>query len=114
MILYDKVPPNSLQAEKTLLGTLLIAPYLVADLKANLSPMSLYVSQNREIYAAMVEMSDCGTAIDIITLCDSLKRRGTLEDVGGECYLAELSENIAQQTTANFHRLFARTSPTEF
>ena len=95
MILYDKIPPNSLQAEKTLLGTLLIAPYLVADLKANLSPMSLYVSQNREIYAAMVEMSDCGTAIDIITLCDSLKRRGTLEDVGGECYLAELSENIA-------------------
>lgn len=92
---FDKIPPNSLQAEKTLLGTLLIAPYLLSDLKANLSPVSLYASPNREIYAAMIELSESGTAIDLITLCDALRRRGTLDAVGGEYYIGEIAENVS-------------------
>jgi hypothetical protein len=95
MMQFDRIPPQALDAEKTLLGTLLIAPHLVVDLKARLSPMDFYTSQNKEVYAALIEMSDNNTAVDIITVCDTLKRRGTLEEVGGECYIAELSEHIS-------------------
>lgn len=91
--------PNALEVERTLLGTFLVDNVSLAESKAILPVSAFYGSHHREIYSAMVAMSDLNRFVDVITLTDALSNRGKLETVGGEPYLAELCENIASRAS---------------
>lgn len=91
--------PNALEVERTLLGTFLVDNVSLAESKAVLPVSAFYGSHHREIYSAMVAMSDLNRVVDVITLTDALSNRGKLETVGGEPYLAELCENIASRAS---------------
>lgn len=98
-MIEDMIPPNAIEVEKTLLGTFLINNVALAESKVSLPVSAFYNVHNREIYSAMVAMSDIGRAVDPITLTDALSNRGSLEKVGGGSYIAELCENIAAKAS---------------
>jgi replicative DNA helicase len=100
--------PNALEVERTLLGTFLIDNVSLAEAKSSLPVSAFYGSHHREIYSAMVAMSDIGRVVDPITLVDTLNNRGSLSKIGGEEYIAELSENISsKQSVPEYMRIIS-------
>jgi replicative DNA helicase len=87
----DRVPPQSLESERALLGALLLKPDAIHDVGDTISPDSFYAEKHRLIFAAMRELADKGDPIDQLSLSERLKDQGLLERSGGRAYLAELA-----------------------
>lgn len=87
----DRVPPQSLESERALLGALLLKPDALHDVSDQVKADSFYAEKHRTIYSAMRELSDRGEPIDQLTLSQRLQDQGLLERSGGRSYLAELA-----------------------
>lgn len=94
-----RIPPHSLEAEQSVLGAMLLDKDAINTAMETVRPDDFYKEANQEIYQAMLVLNNRNEPIDIITLSEELKKRNTLEAVGGITYLANLSGSIA--TTAN-------------
>jgi len=90
MSLTDRVPPNNIEAEEALLGSLLIDPEAVYDVAAFLRPEAFYREQNKWIYEAILGLNERREPVDLITLTDELRRRDRLEELGGEATIIAL------------------------
>jgi replicative DNA helicase len=95
----DRLPPQALDVERTVLGSMLIDAQAAATALELLDETCFYSAANRHIYLCMCEMFEKNIPIDIITLADMLRKKELLESVGEKAYLAELAESIA--TSAN-------------
>lgn len=97
--IVNKVQPNDTIAEQAVLGSMLVDKDAVVAAVEVLVPDDFYREDNKEIYAAMMELYGLGKHIDMITLSEQLKLRGTLEKVGDAPYIATLIDNVP--TTSN-------------
>jgi replicative DNA helicase len=97
--LLDKVPPQNLEAEMAVLGSLLIDEEAIAVAIETLSADSFYKDSHRKIFDAILELFNASKAVDLITLTDELKRKGQLEGVGGVSFLTSLANSVP--TAAN-------------
>lgn len=95
----NRVLPNDLIAEQAILGSMLVDKDAVNSAVEVLKPDDFYREDNKEIYSAMLEVYGLGRQIDMITLKEQLKLRGTLEKVGDVAYIATLIDNVP--TTSN-------------
>lgn len=86
-----RIPPQSLEAERALLGALLLKPDGIHDISDLVKPDSFYAEKHRLIYEAMRELTDRGEPIDMLSLGERLQSKGLLERVGGRAYIAELA-----------------------
>jgi replicative DNA helicase len=87
----DRVPPQSLESERALLGALLLKPDVIHDVGDIVSADSFYAEKHRVVFAAMRELSERGEPIDLLTLSERLGSTDRLERAGGRSYLAELA-----------------------
>ena len=87
----DRVPPQSLESERALLGSLLLKPDAIHDVSDRISPDSFYAEKHKLIFDAMLDLSQKGDPIDLLSLTERLSNKGQLERVGGKAYLAELA-----------------------
>lgn len=83
-------PPQSLEAEMSILGGILIDNDAIKRALEIITPEDFYREAHRKIFNAMVELTGRKEPLDLITMTDALKRRGELEEVGGGAYLATL------------------------
>lgn len=97
--IMGRIPPHSIEAEQSVLGAMLKDKESINTALEIIKPEDFYKEANREIYEAMIILFNKNEPVDLITLSEELKRRGTLDNVGGVTYLANLSSSIA--TTAN-------------
>lgn len=100
-----RVPPQDLDMERALLGSLLMsqgAMYEVADL---ISLDAFYAPKHRTIYDAMLGLHQKGEPIDVVTLSGKLKERKQLQDVGGSAYLSELVGAAASPGSARHYAM---------
>jgi replicative DNA helicase len=86
-----RVPPQSLDSERALLGALLLKPDAIHDVSDTIHGDSFYAEKHRIIFEAMRELSERGEPIDILSLSERLTNNGTLERMGGRAYIAELA-----------------------
>jgi len=86
----DRVPPQSLESERALLGALLLKPDVIHDVSDLIRADSFYAEKHRIIFGAMRELAERGEPIDQLTLSQRLSDQGLLERAGGRAYLAEL------------------------
>ncbi len=106
-----RIPPQSLESERALLGALLLKPDAIHDVSDTIKPDSFYAEKHRLIFAAMRELSDRGEPIDQLSLSERLKTQGLLERTGGRSYLAELvAAAPAPGNYAHYADLVARKS----
>jgi replicative DNA helicase len=89
-----KVPPQSLDAEESVLGGILLDSHALDRVIETMSDADFYRESHRKIFRAMIALSEKGEPIDLVTLTDTLKARGELQDVGGATYLAELTDKV--------------------
>jgi len=96
----DQVPPQSRDAERAVIGSMIRDRTVILDLRCNLSVENFYFDAHQKICRTIFAMQDAGQAVDLVTLADELDRKKLLTDVGGPAYLAELWD--AAPTSANF------------
>ena len=94
-----RIPPHSLEAEQSVLGAMLLDKEAINTAIEILKPKDFYKEANAEIFEAILILFNKNEPVDLITLSEELKNRGTLENTGGITYLANLSSGVA--TTAN-------------
>ena len=86
----DKLPPQNLEAEKSVLGSVLIDKESIEKVVDLLRPDDFYSRQNQLIYGAMVKLLEKNEPIDILTVSNKLEESGELENAGGPAYLTSL------------------------
>jgi len=93
--LIAKVPPHSIEAEESLLGSLLIDKDAIIKIADNVTAADFYQDSHRIIYDTIRELYSNQEPIDIITLANRLEEKKQLSIVGGRTYLAHLSNAVA-------------------
>jgi replicative DNA helicase len=89
-----KVPPQSLDAEKSLLGAVLIDDEVFADVVEVLTPGDFYDTRHELVYEAMYKLYEHHKPVDLLTLTEELKKKDNLTAVGGSAYLTELTQYV--------------------
>ena len=89
-----KVPPQSVDAEGSVLGGVLLDINALDRVVEVMSVDDFYRESHRKIFRAMLALSEKNEPVDLITLTDTLRARGDLQDVGGATYLAELVDRV--------------------
>jgi replicative DNA helicase len=97
--LIEKMPPQNLEAETAVLGSMLLDREAIAAAIDHLDEKSFYTEGNSKIFAAMLKLYDQGKAVDIVTLIEELKKKGMLDGVGGPSRVTEIANCIP--TSAN-------------
>ena len=101
--LLKNVFPHSLEAEKTVLGGILVNNKNLNVILSIISPEDFYKDSNRRIIDKIISLVDKGLPVDIITLSDELQRAGVLEEVGGASYLSSLMDGVPKSLNIEFH-----------
>ncbi|GHV25871.1 replicative DNA helicase [Clostridia bacterium] len=94
-----RTPPHSIDAERSVLGAMLLDREAAIVALEVLKPHSFYSPAHREIFSGLQQINATGQPIDLVTADAELARRGTLEGVGGIEYLAAIAQYVP--TTAN-------------
>ena len=83
--------PSDIEAERAVLGSVLMEPALIGTVREIVEPDMFYDRQNGKIFRRMCDLDDDGEAIDVVTLVDKLRENDELNDVGGMLYLTQLA-----------------------
>jgi len=94
-----KLPPQNIDAERSVLGAILIDKDAIINVAELLRPEYFYSEAHKDIYDAIVSLYEKRQPIDVVTLTNQLKRTKKLVSIGGAAMIAELS-NISS-TSAN-------------
>ncbi|MPW25295.1 replicative DNA helicase [Alkalibaculum sp. M08DMB] len=95
MDLKARVPPYNLEAEQSVIGSMLLSKDAILSATEIITdPMEFYNPQHQEIYSAIVDLFKENKPVDLITLSSKLKDSNTLERVGGVNYLTELVNGV--------------------
>lgn len=90
----ERLPPHNIEAEQSVLGSLLIERDAIIKVAAYLKADDFYINANGSIYQAVLDLYNKREPTDFITLSDELDRRGLLDDVGGVTYLSSLLNTV--------------------
>lgn len=87
-------PPHSLEAERTVLGALLVDPEAVIRLSDFLQPEDFYDPKYRLVFQAIMDLYQNHELIDFVTIADRLQDQEQIEQIGGSAFLAELASEV--------------------
>jgi replicative DNA helicase len=90
----EKPLPSNLDAERSVLGAILLDNNALNAAIENLRPEDFFLDQHRRVFTQMVALGETQQAIDLVTLTEELHRRGDLEASGGAPYLASLADGM--------------------
>jgi replicative DNA helicase len=96
---FERIPPQSLEAEMSFLGSLLIDKDALIKTADMVEPEDFYKSSHAKIYENILDLYEKNEPIDLLTMSNRLLEKGQLDDIGGRSYLAELTNSVA--TAAN-------------
>ncbi len=106
-----RVPPQAMEVEQSVLGAMLIEKTSIPKAIEILAADAFYQTKHEIIYSAILSLFERGNPVDLITLTEELKRRGTLEEVGGAYYLTELTTRVDTAANIEYHaRIIAEKS----
>lgn len=101
-----KVPPQNLEAERAVLGAILMDNETVFTVMEILEPAAFYQPSHRLVFSTMLELSERGEPIDIVTLVDRLRSAGSLDQAGGPDYIPTLADEVPTSAgVANYAKI---------
>ena len=100
---YAQIQPQAPEVEKAVLGALMIDKDAYVVVCEVLKPKSFYEPRHQKIYEAIERLSINEKPIDVLTVTEQLAKDGTLEEVGGAAYIAELSSKVATSANIVYH-----------
>jgi replicative DNA helicase len=95
-----RLPPQDLEAERSVLGAMLLSAEAMADVVEILDAEDFYRSAHGKIYSSVRALFGHGEPVDVITAVDALRRAGLLDEVGGALYLRDLVDEVPTPASA--------------
>src|SRR5690349_8012813 len=89
-----RVPPQNIEAETSLIGSLLIEKDAIIKIADMVTADDFYVDRHAIIFAAMTDLYESRQPIDVVSLSGKLRDAGELEHVGGATYITELTSTV--------------------
>jgi replicative DNA helicase len=105
---FDRVPPQALEAEMAVLGSILIDNESIGKVIEILDSNDFYRTSHQTVYAAALQLFERNEPVDIITLSNELTRQKKLDEVGGPYYMTELSESVASSANVEYYAKLVR------
>ncbi len=99
----DRVPPQDVHAEQSVLGGMLLSKDAIADCVETLKAVDFYRPAHESIYDAVLDLYGRGEPADAITVADELTKRGELSRVGGQAYLHQLIASVPTAANAGYY-----------
>ncbi|MHB8927363.1 MAG: replicative DNA helicase [Bacillota bacterium] len=103
MSTLERVPPQNLEAEQAVLGSMLIEREAIIKVADTLHREDFYREANREVFQAIVNLHEHGEAVDLVTVTDELRKQGLLETIGGIAYLTALANAVPTAANAEHY-----------
>ena len=88
------MPPQNVEAEVSVLGSLMLDKDAIFKIVDAFSPEDFYKPAHREIYEGMLDLVKAQEPIDVVSVVNRMRERGTLDEVGGATYLASLVNSV--------------------
>jgi len=95
----EKLPPQSLEAEMAVLGSMLLDREATGLAIETLNQSYFYKDAHKKIYSAIIKLYDESRAVDLVTVVEELKKNNALDDVGGPSYITSIASSVP--TAAN-------------
>jgi len=102
-LFLKKTPPQSVEAEKTVLGGILLNNKSLNVILSIISPEDFYKDANRKIIEKIISLVDKGQPVDVVTLSEELQKDGSLEEMGGASYLSSLMDGVPKSLNVEFY-----------
>jgi len=107
-VVIEKLPPQNTEAERSILGALLLDEDAVIQVVEGLRPEHFYSQHHGRIYRAIYDLFDRREPADVVTVTDELRKAGVLEEVGGAAYLADLVNSVPTSAHATYYSEIVR------
>jgi len=101
--MFDRVPPQNLEAEQAVLGSVLLQAEALVSAMERLRSEDFYSPEHQLIYEAMIELGEDNQPIDLVTLTANLQDKGQLEEIGGVSYLAKLATGVPTAANIDYY-----------
>ena len=98
-----RTPPQNVEAEKALLGAIILKPDVLHDVSVTVFPDSFFADKHRLIYEAISHIFSKGDPIDVVSVVTKLKDMNALDRTGGASYIAELIETVPAAGNAMYY-----------
>ncbi|PJE76254.1 replicative DNA helicase [Candidatus Uhrbacteria bacterium CG10_big_fil_rev_8_21_14_0_10_48_11] len=99
----SRIPPQSIEAEQSLLGAVLLSKDAIIQVTDMVSPADFYRDVHGIIFEAMQDLFAKQEPIDVLSLSNKLEERGKIKKIGGRAYLASLSNNVPSASNVNHY-----------
>lgn len=107
-LLQTRVPPQNIEAEISLLGSVLLESSTMDRVADVITPEDFYKREHQAIYEAMLLLFSKQKPIDTISVANILKEQGKLDDVGGNAYLSSLVNSVPTASSASYYAEIVR------
>ncbi len=98
-----RVPPHNLEAEASVLGSLMLDRNAIVRVADFLRPDDFYLDQHGQVYRAAINLYDRSDPIDLLTMASELERMRVLDRIGGQEFLAELESGVPTAANAEYY-----------
>src|SRR5690554_321966 len=99
----QNIQPHSIEAEQSVLGSMLLDNEAVAAALEELEGQDFYLEAHKEIFETIFDIYDRGNPVDLVTVIEGLKQRGSLEAVGGSIYVSDLSVSVPSTANVGYY-----------
>ena len=103
LMFLKKTPPHSPEAEKTVLGGILINNKNLNAVLSIISIEDFYKEGNRKILEKIAQLVDRGLPVDLLSLSEELKKAGDLDEIGGAAYLSSLMDGVPKSLNVEYY-----------
>ena len=98
-----KLPPHNLDAEMSVLGSMMLSKEAIENATEHVTSDDFYKAAHREIFAAILQLDQANTPVDNVTLCEALRAREQLSQVGGAAYLSQMLNMVPTWANAAYY-----------
>lgn len=99
----ERIPPHNMDAEQSVLGAVILDKNALIEVIEILKPEDFYSQMHKEIYEAVIDLYRKNEPVDILTLAEALKKKKSLEMVGGRAYLGQLSSAVPSTSNVEYY-----------
>jgi replicative DNA helicase len=101
--LLERVPPQNLEAERSVLGSMLLEKEAIGKVIDILTKEDFYNDGHKEIFSATINLFENNKAVDLVTIAEQLRREGSLEEIGGAVYLTSLLNSVPTAANVEYY-----------
>jgi replicative DNA helicase len=105
---FLRIPPQNIEAEQAVLGSILIDNDMMLKVLEILSPEDFYRANHRLLFEAIVDLFEKNQPIDLITIADLLQAKKQVEEAGGLAYLSALADGVPTASSAPYYARIVR------